>query len=267
MVNLYFVLIVAVYIAASAAYLVFFFTQRKEIRTTARYILAAAATLHTLYLVYRYFIAGHTPLTSNHDAISFYAWSMAWGFLSFRWRYQIKNFGSFVSLLITIQLLVAAFVSAEVRELSPVLQTIWFPIHASIALMANAFLAMAFCGGVMYLLQERELKMKRFGLFFTRLPSLDALDTLNYHCLSVGFPLMTMGMITGSIWAHKAFGSYWSWDPRETWTLITWFLYAAILHQRFTVGWRGKRIAILTVVGFLVTLITFWVPSYHMTGL
>ena len=265
--NLFFLLVLAVYILATAGYMVFFVTQRKEIRTKARFILAGAAVLHTSYLVYRYFVAGHTPLTCNHDAVSFFAWSMTCGFLSFRWRYQIKNFGSFVSLLITILMIVAALSSAEVREMSPVLRSFWFPVHASVALMAYAFLAMAFCGGIMYLLQERELKHKRFGLFFSRLPSLEALDSLNHHCLSIGFPMMSLGIFTGMLWARQSFGSYWSWDPKETWSLITWLLYAGILHQRFTVGWRGRRVAILTIIGFLVALITFWVPSYHQTGI
>ncbi len=255
------------YLLSTIIYSVFFFSQNKTVRKTARMFLLGAGIFHTIYLIFRYFEAGHTPLTSNHDIVSFFSWAMAWGFLSFRWRYQIKNFGSFVSILITLQLIVAAMSSSEVRELQPELQNILFPIHASIIITAIAFLAMAFCGAIMYLLQERELKSKRFGFFFSRLPSLDALDTLNHHCLSIGFPLLTLGMITGLIWSKQVFGSFWSWDPKETYSLITWLLYAAILHQRFTVGWRGRRIAFFTIIGFVVSLITFWVPSYHFTGL
>ena len=118
----------------------------------------------------------------------------------------------------------------------------------------------------MYLLQERELKKKRFGLFYTRLPSLEALDALNQHCLAIGFPLMTLGIITGSIWAKQAWGSYWQWDPKETWSLITWFLYAALLHQRFTVGWRGRRAAIMAIIGFAAVLFTFWGVNFLLTG-
>src|SRR3989304_1122534 len=77
------------------------------------------------------------------------------------------------------------------------------------------------------------------GAVSNRIPSLDVLDDINYRCLRIGFPLLTLGIITGSIWAEYAWGSYWSWDPKETWSLITWFLYAALLHGRLTVGWRG----------------------------
>lgn len=134
----------------------------------------------------------------------------------------MKNLGVFVSLLVLSLMLVAAFASRGVASLPPALQSWWLPVHASIALFADGF-ALACIGGIMYLLQEREIKNKRFGLFYSRLPSLEALDKLNHHCLSVGFPLLTLGLITGSFWAKQAWGAYWHWDPKETWSLVTWF--------------------------------------------
>ena len=157
--------------------------------------------------------------------------------------------------------------SDVVIELQPALQSSWLPIHASIAILANGFLALAFCGGIMYLLQESEIKRKRFGLFYTRLPSLEALDNLNQHCLAVGFPLLTLGIITGSIWAKQAWGSYWQWDPKETWSLITWLIYAALLHQRFRVGWRRRRAAIMAIIGFSAALFTLWGVNFLLKGL
>lgn len=254
------------YILATAAYAVYFITQRKEIRTCARWILVGSGLLHTLYLVTRYVEAGHTPLTSHHETVSFFALSLTWSYLSFHWRYNVRNFGTFVSPVISILMVVAALSSREINPLPPALKSGWLPFHASIAIMANGFLALAFCGGVMYLLQERELKKKRFGLFYSRLPSLDALDALNQHCLAVGFPLLTLGIITGSIWAKQAWGTYWQWDPKETWSLITWFLYAALLHQRFTVGWRGRRAAIMAIIGFSAAMFTLWGVTYLLGG-
>ena len=254
------------YILSTAAYMVYFWSQRNEIRTAARTILIGSGVLHTAYIIVRFIEAGHTPLTNHHEAVSFFAWSLTWGYLSFHWRYNVRNFGSFVSPLITILMLVATFSSREIMPLPPALKSAWLPVHASIAIMANGFLALAFCGGIMYLLQERELKKKRFGLFYTRLPSLEALDNLNNHCLAVGFPLLTLGIITGSIWAKQTWGAYWQWDPKETWSLITWFLYAALLHQRFTVGWRGRRAAIMTIVGFSAAMFTLWGVTYLLGG-
>ena len=110
----------------------------------------------------------------------------------------------------------------------------------------------------MYLLQERMLKSKKFSGLFYRLPSLDTLDSMNYKCLTFGFPLMTMGIISGAIWANSAWGGYWRWDPKETWALITWFLYAALLHGRLTIGWRGRRAAIFAIIGFCFLLFSFF---------
>ena len=99
---------------------------------------------------------------------------------------------------------------------------------------------LAFAGGVLYLVQERQLKRRTAGRFYRLLPSLDMLDRINYRSLTTGFPLLTLGIITGAIWAENAWGSYWSWDPKETWSLITWFIYAAFLHARLTRDGRSR---------------------------
>jgi cytochrome c-type biogenesis protein CcsB len=262
-----FTLTFIIYCIASGAYFFFFFSQIKKARTCGRLVLLVAGLLHTVTIISRYMAAGHTPLTTHHDTVSFFVWSMTWAFLSFRWRYEVKNFGTFMSVVIMALLVIAALSSKEITQLPPALQSNWLPIHASIAILANGFLAMGFCSGIMYLLQEREIKKKRFGLFYSRLPSLESLDNLNQHCLSIGFPLLTLGIITGSFWAKQAWGSYWSWDPKETWSLITWFLYAALLHQRFVVGWRGKRAAILAIIGFAAVLFTLWGVTYLLPGM
>jgi len=154
-----------------------------------------------------------------------------------------------------------------VTELSPMLDSWWFPIHVGLAFLGNAVFAVAFIAGVMYLLQERMLKNKRLSALFFRLPSLDTLDSLNYRCLTWGFPLMTMGIISGAVWAHSAWGSYWRWDPKETWALISWFVYAALLHGRLAIGWRGRRAALLAIIGFLCLLFTFLGVNLLLSGL
>lgn len=257
---------VVVYLLATAAYLVFFLTQKNTLRRTGRAIFLVAFLLHTANLIARAFEAGHTPITSHHETVSFFAWSLGCCYLSFRWRYVVKNLGAFVSLLVFGLMLIAAFSSRSMLPLPPALQSWWLPVHASTSLFADGFLALSCIGSIMYLLQEREIKKKRFGLFYSRLPSLETLDKLNHHCMSVGFPLFTLGLITGSLWAKQAWGAYWQWDPKETWSLITWFLYAAAVHQRFTVGWRGRRVAILSIVGFLSVLFTLWGASFLLEG-
>ncbi|MGW8193672.1 MAG: c-type cytochrome biogenesis protein CcsB [Desulforhopalus sp.] len=251
---------------ACAVYLVFFIRQNNKTRKIARIILLVSGVLQTFYIGSRFFIAGHTPITSQHEAVVFFAWSTTWAYLSFRWRYTVKNFGTFVTLLIFVLLVVSSFSSRDFSPLLPALQSVWLPIHAGVSIIAYGFLSLAFCGGLMYLLQERELKNKKFGYFFTRFPSLDALDQLNSHCITTGFVFLTLGIVTGSLWARQAWGTYWQWDPKETWSLITWFLYLVQIHQRFTVGWRGKRAAVMAIVGFGAVIFTLWGVTYLLGG-
>jgi cytochrome c-type biogenesis protein CcsB len=107
------------------------------------------------------------------------------------------------------------------------------------------------------------LRAKVTGLF----PNVKILDDLNYRSIMVGFPLLTLGIVTGAAWANYAWGTYWSWDPKETWSLITWFVYAAFLHARFTAGWRGKKSALLSIVGFAAVLFTYIGVNFLLSGL
>lgn len=257
---------VAVSFVASAAYIVFFVSQNSRIRKIARMILVASGVLQTLYLVVRFLLVGHTPITSQHEAVFFFAWSATWAYLSFRWRYTVKNFGTFVSLLIICLLLISSLPSRDVVPLVPALQSLWLPVHAGVTIIAYGFLSLAFCGGLMYLLLDRELKNKKLGYFFARMPSLDSLDQLNSHCVTTGFVFLTMGIVTGSLWARQAWGTYWQWDPKETWSLITWFVYLVLIHQRLTVGWRGKRAAVMAIVGFASVIFTLWGVNYLLGG-
>ncbi|RWX50271.1 cytochrome c-type biogenesis protein CcsB [Candidatus Electrothrix marina] len=249
----------AAYLAAAVIYTVFFFSQKAQVRNVARIVFIVAASLHTVNIIFRYIEAGHTPITSIHETISFFAWSVSWCHLSFRWRYTVKNSGIFTVVFVFLLMLTASSASREIFPLPLEMQSWLLPIHASISIIAAAFLTLAAIGGIMYLLQERELKQKRFGFFFSRLPSLDTLDKLNQHCISIGFPLMTLGMFAGYIWARQIWGGRpWHWNPKIIMSMITWLLYAGLMHQRFTLGWRGRRAARITVIAFFAVLLTLW---------
>ena len=146
---------------------------------------------------------------------------------------------------------------STVPLLPPALKSRWLFIHSTLAFISYAMFAVAFGAAIMYLIQQHFLKKKRLGPLYQKLPSLDVLDEINYRCMTFGFPLLTIAIITGAIWAETAWGTYWSWDPKETWSLITWFIYAALLHGRLTTGWRGRRAAVLSIIGFFVLLFTF----------
>ncbi len=258
--------ILVVTFCASTVYVIFFINQKERTRTIARNILVFSGILQTFYIVTRYILTNHTPITSEHETVFFFVWVLTWAYLSFRWRYAVKNFGTFTSLLILFLLIVSASVSKEIHPIPPVLQSWWLPVHAGISIIAYGFLGLAFVGGLMYLLQEWELKSKRLGYFFSRLPSLDALDQLNNHCLTTGFIFLTLGIITGTIWARQVLGAYFRWDPKEVWSLITWFIYLIQFHQRITVGWRGKRAAVMAIIGFCFVIFTLWGVTYLLGG-
>jgi cytochrome c-type biogenesis protein CcsB len=164
-------------------------------------------------------------------------------------------------------MLSSSMLSREIRPLSPVLQSYWLSIHTVLAFLGNAAFAMAFGIGAMYLVQEHYVKSKHLGGLFERLPSLQTLDEINYRLITFGFPLLTLAIITGALWAESAWGSYWNWDPRETWSLITWFIYAIVLHARLVAGWRGKRAALLSMMGFLTIIVAFFGIKLLQKGL
>ncbi len=141
-------------------------------------------------------------------------------------------------------------------------------MHICLTLTGYAALALAGLGGILYLIQERQIKSKHFGFFHRRLPSLSILDNLNYWCLTTGFPLLTAGIISGSLYAQHTQGRFFSWDPKEILTFIAWLIYAVLLHERLTVGWRGRRAALMAICGLFVLLCTFvganlWLTGYH----
>src|SRR3989304_5880732 len=189
--------------------------------------------------------------------MSFFSWALVLAFLLVEYRYRIHVLGSFVLPLTFISLISSAALPMGIKMLDPLLQSAWLGVHTILAIMGATAFSMAFLAGVMYLLQEWFLKSKRFNSLHYKLPALDLLDTLNYRAISFGFPLLTLGIITGSIWAEYAWGTYWNWDPKQTWSLIIWLFYAAMLHGRVAMGWQGKKAAYLAIIGFAGVIFTF----------
>jgi cytochrome c-type biogenesis protein CcsB len=255
------------YLLGSMAYLLLLVWSQTRVAATGNYLTGLGFLSHCAALLTRYLTAGHTPLVNLHESLSFFSWGVVGFFLLFRHRYRIDVLGAFVVPVAVVLVIWAAVLPKEILPLHPSLQSYWLPIHATLAFLGDAIFALAFCAGVVYLIQERRLKSKRGGPFYQTLPSLQVLDEINYRSLTIGFPLLTLGIVTGAAWAEFAWGSYWSWDPKETWSLITWLVYAAVLHQRLMVGWRGKKAAIMSIVGFGVLLFTFLGVNLLVGGL
>jgi cytochrome c-type biogenesis protein CcsB len=266
--NVYFFKFASIfYLLGTLAYLVYVICLKETLSKVAITTVCIGFASHTLALIVRYAEAGYTPVTNLHESLSFFAWMVIGILLIVNFKYKIKVLGAFLTPIAVVLMLFAYALPKEILPLAPVLRSFWHPFHIVFAFLGNAIFALAFCCGVMYLVQERQLKAKKIGAITQRLPSLKVLDDLNYQSLTYGFPLLTLGIITGAIWAEYAWGRYWNWDPKETWSLITWLLYAALLHQRLTVGWRGRKAAIMAIIGFLAVLFTFLGVNLLLPGL
>jgi cytochrome c-type biogenesis protein CcsB len=230
-------------------------------------IVGLAFVNHTVSIVHRYAVGGHLPITSPHEAASFFAWCIVLLFFAMEFRYKVGLLASFVMPFVFALMLISSLMARELSPLSPTLQSYWLGIHIFFAFMSNAAFALA-CGvGIMYLVQEHYLKSKKLGDLFERLPSIQTLDYLNYRLITLGYPALILAIITGALWGNTVWGHYWRWDPREVWSLATMFIYSIIVHSRLLAGWRGRRAAILSILGFITVLGAFFVIKVLKYGM
>ena len=256
-----------IYAAATILYLSYLVKPKENIGRVAHWVTSIGFLVHCGFTLDRYLEAGHAPITNLHEALSFFSLAVVGIFILFERRYRVFILGSFVMPLGLLLLAVSAAFSSVIPPLNPALKSKWLTVHTSMAFLGYAAFAISFGVSIMYLIQSHFLKKRRLGSLFQKLPPLDTLDEISYRCLTLGFPLLTFAIITGAIWAESAWGTYWSWDPKETWSLITWFIYAALLHGRLTTGWRGRKAAMLSIFGFVIMLFTFLGVNLLMTGL
>ncbi|WP_020677227.1 c-type cytochrome biogenesis protein CcsB [Geopsychrobacter electrodiphilus] len=259
--------VILCYLIATVLYLLHVVGRKEKPGQFARWFLLAGALIQMVGFIVEFVRIGHTPVTDLHESLAFFAWCLVAIFLFFDLRYRLSVMGAFSSVLAVITMLGSGISPKVVEPLNPALNSWWFPVHVTFAFLGNAAFALAFGAGIMYLLQDRMLKSKRFSTLYYRLPSLDTLDNINYRALSYGFPLMTLGIISGAAWAESVWGTYWSWDPKQTWALMTWFVYAALLHGRLSIGWRGRRAAIFAIIGFACLVFTFLGVNLLLNGM
>lgn len=261
-------LAIAGYALSVAGFLVYSLRRNDTAGKTAVWVFLAGFVCHTAFLTVRSIIIGQLPVLNLGQALGFFGWTLAGGFFLLFWKFRLYILGALTSPLTLGLVLLGGFLPSGSGDIGTVFRSFWLTLHLITVFFGYAFFGLAFIAGLVYLLQESQIKSKRMGALFRCLPSLNVLDSINYTCLTFGFPLMSLGIITGMIYAQTTMGSYWIWDPKEVWSLVLWLFYAALLHQRLTVGWRGRRAAILSIVGFGVLCFTFVgvsliLPSYH----
>ena len=242
------------YFVATVSFVAYLLRRSEALSKVSLGITAVGFVSHTIALVTRMVATSSPSPPSFHEALSFFAWMLILVFLAVEFRHRIHVLGSFIVPLALVSLVSAAALPETVPTLKPVFKTLWF--HVTLSMLGTVGFAIAFVAGVMYLIQDRLLKSKRFNVLYSKLPALDFLDHLNQQSIVFGFPLLTLGIVTGAISAEFARGSYVSWNPEQTWALVTWLFYFVVLLGRLTVGWRAKRAAYLTVIGFACVILT-----------
>ena len=215
---------------------------------------------------------GHAPLSNLYESVVFFAWTiiLIYGIIEIKYKYRV--IGAFVLPFALLGMAWAQLgLNSGIEPLVPALQSNWLLYHVITCFLGYAAFAVA-CGiSIMYLIKAKvegdTVSTVSAGSGIGLFPSIRILDDLNYKAIMIGFPLLTLGIVTGAAWANYAWGTYWSWDPKETWSLIVWFVYAAFLHARITRGWVGKRAAWLSIIGFAATIFCYLGVNLFLSGL
>lgn len=254
------------YLLGTVSFILHLIRPTSLLRTLSPSLLFTAFLVHAGAILSRSHTAGYITATNFYEALSFFAWLTVGIYLLVQLRYHLTVLGAVVSPLAFVLTLGAFVFYRGVGDLPLNLQSPWlFSFHISSAFLGNAVFALAFSVSLLYLVQESQLKGKKGYTVFRRLPSLEMLDELNYRSLTWGFLLLTLGIISGAVWAEYSWGQFWTWEPRQVLSLLTWILYALLLHYR-TVGWRGKRAARLTILCFAILVVSFLSVNLFFPG-
>ena len=263
---------------------------KKQSSLTVKILTILVNLLISFQLLSRWSISGHFPVSNLYESLYFLAWGITMGQLLIEREYQSPIIPS---IAITIELLTVAFACFALPEdlksssnLVPALRSSWLVMHVSVVMLSYAALIIGslLSASVLFINKNNPLQIRSsstgIGGFkisdnyplndlvapieFTHS---EELDTLSYRSILIGFVLLTLGLISGAVWANEAWGTWWSWDPKETWAFISWLFYAAYLHMRISKGWQGRRPALLASTGFLVVLVCYLGVNFLGIGL
>ncbi len=243
----------------------------------------------TMILISRAGESGHAPFSNLYESMILFVWAINIGYLLLEYRQKFKAIGAFVMTVAFLAMLSASMLPYRFKsaaQLNPALQSKW---HWMVALLSKVGLekyaigwldfhvfttfvgysgfAIAFALSIMYLMKNRSEMTGRKHFIIGSFPDSRSLDEISYRAIAWGFPFLTVGIVSGAMWANYTWGTYWSWDPKETWSLITWFIYAAYLHARVTRGWKGRKAAYIAIGGFLAVIFLYWGVSFVLPGL
>jgi cytochrome c-type biogenesis protein CcsB len=251
---------------SSIGYLAFLFGQQEVLHRMSYRVMLAGFAAHTGLIVYKFIMLESIPVYNLHQTLSFAAWTLVGVYLFLKYKFRLHILGAYAAPLATIIMVAAYWIPEVPGEHGNLFKNLWLILHVVVIFIGEAALALACGTGILYLIQENAIKSKKNRFFLKRLPSLEFLDATGYAFIFTGFTLLTFGLITGFVYAQQVWGKFWSWDPKEIWSGITWLIYAALLHERLVAGWRGRRAAIMAIIGFAAVIFTFLGVNLFLEG-
>lgn len=253
--TLFFELALTFYFAGSLLSFAGIIRKKNDLDRAVLLLSLTGFVLHTIYILVRYIKSGQAPVFSMHEATSFFAWSILSISLviNFVYRARILSFGVIFGFIL---MFIGAFFPRTTPQVKPELKGFWIDIHALLAVFGVAFFSIAFIFSILYLIQEKSIKSKKFGGFDRILPSLEVLDKINYRLIFWGLPVYTVALIVGLVKYLSLLGFL--FDPKEIWSFLTWTVYFAIFYLRVKGDWRKKKAAYLTIFGFLLVIFGFF---------
>lgn len=261
--ELSFTLALASYLLAGISFFIYVLSKKKQIGKAAVLITIAGFLMQTTSLGLRMIESGRLPFSNQFEFANSFTWAIVCCYLVLHFVYRFTSVGAFVMPLGFLMMGYASMQPRTIKALMPALQSRWLGLHVGTAIISYGSFAVAAGLAVMYLLAERQEQSQENPANEQGqgkqhvLPDAEVCDYLGYRLIAFGYLMLTLVIITGAIWAKSAWSRYWGWDPKETWSLITWLIYSAYLHLRFNRGWKGKRAAWFSVIGFVCVIFTF----------
>ena len=274
--SILFLVTLALYFVAMLLFFLYAAIKKPSVAKYAVRVQLFALLVHTAAIVLRGILMGRLPMANQYEFSTAFSWALALVSLVFIQKFRFPVLGAFAS---PVTLLLAVYAGVQklnelkviaaggvdsIRNLMPALRSSWLGIHVSTVIIAYGAFGVSFVLSIIFLLRDR---MKENGFWDQHIPKKEKLDTISYRCVSLGMMFLTVTIGIGGIWAEDAWGSYWSWDPKETWALVTWVIYLVYLHLRIRKGWNGKTAAIFGTVGFICVLFTYIGVNTLLPGL
>jgi ABC-type uncharacterized transport system permease subunit len=252
------VLVNAVYLVSAVLFILNFLFPGENLKKAANQALFLGFCFSSGFIFFEARVHGfYLPVASLYQALFFFSWSMVFIYILLAWRIKLDTFGLvLVPLIFVMSLTALVFFRFPVAPI-PYRGGQWFVLHILAAFFAYASFALSFVGALLYLVQNRALKLKRAGTLYHRLPSLEILEAVVYRTIVIGFPLLTGALASGFFWTKAVFGVYWHWDPKFVSSLVTWFVYLSIIYMHYVSAMRGRKVVMASVFAFCCVLITF----------